>query len=83
MVEIVKENPASRPDAPKHWKGEWNEVLILPHDVKMTVCNEGWLQWGPTELDVIPRWKYVLLILLWPFLKLLYREPLQGQPTDR
>jgi len=79
----VKEDEQSRPSAPKIWGKEWKEVLILPFDSRMSQeSDEGWLQWGPEECQVIPKWMFCVLGLIWPVLWLVYRRSLQGQSTD-
>ncbi len=44
--------------------------------------DEGWLQWASEECIIIPRWKYCMLGLLWPIIKLYYTKALLGQHTN-
>ena len=48
----------------------------------MSPEGQFYLQWGLAECVQISRWRYLLMGLLWPLLRHLYRRPLSGQSTD-
>lgn len=84
IVGPVIENWKTRPGLPYVKEGEsWVELKVIPFAYEMApLAEQGWIQWSPSEVIKIPRWLYCVLGLLWPLLKLTYREPLDGRVTD-
>ena len=84
IVNIVEENKFTRPDSPFAEQDEpWHELLVLPFDKRMApAAEDGWIQWGPSEVIKVPRLIFCLLGLMWPLLRWLYPWKLDGRTTD-
>lgn len=84
MVEHATVDGATRPHIPGTSTDTWVELVILPFDRRMAPeSDDGWVQWAPEECRVLNSWQYGALCLLWPLLRLRYRQRLMGQATDR
>ena len=85
VIDIVVEDCQSRSDNPRlgvYGTEKWVEVVIKPFDKRMAPYEKPTIQWSPNECIRIGRVEYMLMIFLWPLLRLLYREPLRGQSTN-